>query len=59
MLFVSQFLEIFLPAVIVAFYALYFVRPPPGIAALLSASVVFCASNGVWQSLVLICSVLF
>ena len=60
MLFVSQqFLELFLPAAIVAFYVLYFVRPLLGIAALLSASVIFCASNGIWQSAVLICSVLF
>jgi alginate O-acetyltransferase complex protein AlgI len=60
MLFVSHsFLELFLPAAIVAFYAFHAIRPRFGLFVVLLASLIFCSANGVWQAGLLVCSVLF
>jgi alginate O-acetyltransferase complex protein AlgI len=60
MLFISpDFLELFLPAVFLCFYAVHYVRPSLGILVLLCASLIFCGVNGAWQSVLLWCSIAF
>ncbi len=60
MLFVSQnFLELFLPLTILAFYVSFYARPFLAVLALLAASAVFCGNNGASQSWLLAGSILF
>jgi D-alanyl-lipoteichoic acid acyltransferase DltB (MBOAT superfamily) len=60
MLFISkEFLEVFLPCVILAFYLCQAFRSWLGVLVLLSASLIFCANNGVWQVALLAASILF
>jgi D-alanyl-lipoteichoic acid acyltransferase DltB (MBOAT superfamily) len=60
MIFISHnFMELFLPLTIVAFYAACAVRPRLGLLVILAASLVFCSVNGVWQTALLACSISF
>ncbi len=54
-----EFLAVFLPCVILAFYLCQAIRSWLGVLVLLSASVIFCANNGVWQIALLTGSILF
>jgi alginate O-acetyltransferase complex protein AlgI len=54
-----EFLEVFLPCAVIAFYLCQAIRSWLGIVVLLSASLFFCANNGVWQIALLTGSILF
>ncbi len=54
-----EFLEVFLPCAILAFYLCQAIRSWLGVVVLLSASLMFCANNGVWQIALLTGSILF
>jgi D-alanyl-lipoteichoic acid acyltransferase DltB (MBOAT superfamily) len=54
-----EFLEVFLPCAILAFYLCQAIRSWLGVLVLLSASLIFCANNGVWQIALLTGSILF
>ena len=54
-----EFLEVFLPCAILAFYLSQAIRSWLGVLVLLSASLIFCANNGVWQLALLTGSILF
>ncbi len=54
-----EFLAVFLPCAILAFYLCQAIRSWLGVLVLLTASVIFCANNGVWQIVLLTGSILF
>ncbi len=54
-----EFLEVFLPCAILAFYLCQAIGSRLGLLVLLSASLIFCANNGVWQAALLAGSILF
>jgi alginate O-acetyltransferase complex protein AlgI len=54
-----EFLEVFLPYTILAFYMCQAIRAWLGVLALLAASLIFCANNGGWQIALLAVSILF